>query len=221
MKIDEDEMPHVRVRNSRGKLDEWIREVVSKNLLYEMHDIGEMNDDEVIGEVVDDDAEDPEELPLDPAEEEDEGESSDDEDVPLSTLVKYQTDKWCSKNKPRKGENKEEYRARVKKMIAFGNGLKETLTAGATLSGMAVDVVAGKVHDEEAGTKSKKPTKILGKKDEDGSVQYLCLWKGKKGYKQDDKEEWVAEKDARVWSDLVVNYEKVYKPALRPNLTQI
>ena len=50
---DEDEMPHVRVRNSRGKLDEWIREVVSKNLLYVMHDIGEMNDDEVIGEVVD------------------------------------------------------------------------------------------------------------------------------------------------------------------------
>ena len=48
MKIDEDEMPHVRVRNSRGKLDEWIREVVSKNLLYEMHDIGEMNDDEMM-----------------------------------------------------------------------------------------------------------------------------------------------------------------------------
>ena len=141
-------------------------------------------------------------------------ESTDDDDVPLAHRVKYHTNKWCSKNKPRKGEGKDEYRARVAKLLEDGMVFKNTVNAEApgqkSTASKQIDAIAGAVFDVASGSKRKKPTKIIGSAvNGDGTKKYKCMWRQEKGYEGADRTEWINECDLLVWSDLITNFEAV------------
>jgi hypothetical protein len=212
--VDDAKIPPVKLEACRPALQIWLdKYAANKDLIYateEAHQAGLTG-----GEDSDDADPNPmiEAAPAaDPADEfgVEDSDGSDSDDEPLTNYVTYNTNRWCKKNKPKRGESKEDYRLRVEKILKAGKEARDDVAKeGKAKLNLDRSVAAGQAYDKAMGTKKRgKPSKIVEKKTTGGCVLYLCMWKKAKGYEGVDTREWVSESDALGWwNDAVKDYE--------------